>query len=190
MRGAQQEASPTTDIALKAPNVSVGCTTSAIIHLSRPIIIDTFDCLKFVVSSTFLDLVMREPTEARKVLIVDDNADFAAFVGEVARGCGLSEHILIDTTQFKEHCEQLRPEIVVLDITMPGVGGLMLAQWLGEYARRHQPDLRLVILSGRDEETIQHCREVGANSGVTDIIALAKPVAYLVLAEALTLGAS
>ena len=130
---------------------------------------------------------MRGPTEARKVLIVDDNVDFAEFVGEVARECGLSEHVLTDTTQFKEHCEQLRPEIVVLDIMMPGIGGLMLAQWLGEYARRHQPDLRLVILSGCDEEIIQHCREVGANSGVIDIIALAKPVAYVVLAAALTL---
>lgn len=118
------------------------------------------------------------------VLVVDDDPEFAEYVVAVASEIGLHPEFVVDPTQFATRCEALRPRIVVLDIEMPAISGLQLAQWLGEFSRSSDIDIRLIVLSGRGEEVIRLCQSVGAISGLRDIVALAKPVEFTVLAEA------
>jgi len=84
-----------------------------------------------------------------RVLVVDDHGivreglrqvfladgDFAV-VGEAANG---AEALAL--------AQQLRPDVVLLDITMPGDSGLMVAQRL----RQEVPDARVLILSVHDD---------------------------------------
>lgn len=119
------------------------------------------------------------------VLAVDDDPEFAGYVAGVAKEIGLKAEAVTDPAQFAARCEKLHPLIVVLDIEMPSISGLQLAQWLGEHSRSTGIEVRLIVLSGRGEEMIRLCQSVGAISGLRDIIALAKPVEFSVLAQAL-----
>ncbi len=118
-------------------------------------------------------------------MAVDDDPEFASYVAGVANEIGLKAEAVTDPSQFAARCEKLNPRIVVLDIEMPAVNGLQLAQWLGEYSRSTGVEIRLIVLSGRGEEMIRLCQSVGAISGIGDIIALAKPVEFSVLAQAI-----
>ncbi len=124
-------------------------------------------------------------TRAIRVLIMDDNAEFADFVCEVARYNDFNATAISNPRQFEERCAAFRPEIVVLDIQMPGVDGLQLAQWLGDYMHAKQHDVSLVILSGRGEEAIQLCKSVAAISGIKDVQTLTKPVEFATLSKVL-----
>lgn len=120
-----------------------------------------------------------------RVLVMDDNADFADFVCEVARYSDFNATAISNPKEFEQRCAAFRPEIVVLDIQMPGVDGLQIAQWLGDYMHTSQQDVRLVILSGRGEEAIQLCKSVAAISGVQEVQTLTKPVEFATLSKVL-----
>lgn len=132
---------------------------------------------------------MKEPGSASlrpiRVLVVDDNVDFAEFVCEVVRSNGFNAAAISDPRRFEERCAAVRPEIVILDIQMPGVDGLKIAQWLGDYMHAKQQEVRLVILSGRGEDAIQLCKSVAAISGVREVQTLTKPVEFATLSKVL-----
>ncbi|MFV0368002.1 MAG: response regulator [Hyphomicrobiaceae bacterium] len=119
------------------------------------------------------------------VLVIDDNEAFTMFVGEVAESCGLKAALLTDPTLFKERMEKTGASIVIMDIDMPGVSGLQLSQWLGEFSRAENIEVQLILVSGHREETIRLCKSVAAISGLRDVEALAKPVELAVLTQLL-----
>ncbi len=125
------------------------------------------------------------PSRSIRVLVMDDNVDFAEFVCEVARHNNFNATAISNPKQFEERCTAIRPEIVVLDIQMPGIDGLQLAQWLGDFMLAKQLEVRLVILSGRGEDAIQLCKSVAAISGIHEVQTLSKPVEFATLSKVL-----
>ncbi|MDQ6893033.1 MAG: ATP-binding protein [Acidobacteriota bacterium] len=88
---------------------------------------------------------------ARKVLVVDDNLDAADGLAELIRSMGHSVRTVYDGASAIREAERLHPEIVVLDIGMPGMDG-------HEVARRLRKDLGLksailVALSGYGQKS-------------------------------------
>ena len=119
------------------------------------------------------------------ILVIDDNEAFTKFVGDVAEGCGLRAALLTDPSLFKERMQETAAPIVIMDIDMPGLSGLQLAQWLGEFARAEKIEVQLVLVSGHREETIRLCKSVASISGLRNVEALSKPVELAVLAQLL-----
>jgi two-component system, chemotaxis family, CheB/CheR fusion protein len=60
---------------------------------------------------------------ARRILIVDDNVDSAASLGMLLRLSGHETHVAHDGIQGVEAAERLRPDVVLLDIGLPGLSG-------------------------------------------------------------------
>jgi len=88
---------------------------------------------------------------SRRILVVDDNVDAADGLGELIRSMGHSVRTVYDGASAIREAERLRPEIVVLDIGMPGMDG-------HEVARRLRKDLGLkssilVALSGYGQKS-------------------------------------
>ena len=85
----------------------------------------------------------------RRVLIVDDNRDGAE---ALALAIGLRGHevrTVLDGPSALTMAADWRPEVVVLDIGMPGMNGYEVARRLGQQPWR--PSMRLVALSGWGE---------------------------------------
>jgi signal transduction histidine kinase/DNA-binding response OmpR family regulator len=96
-----------------------------------------------------------EPAQAvgdhsRRVLVVDDNRDAAAMLGEALRLYGHDVRIAADGVTALRVAEEFRPDVALLDLGLPVMDGYELARRI-----RAQPDLaqtRLVALTGYGQE--------------------------------------
>jgi CheY-like chemotaxis protein/anti-sigma regulatory factor (Ser/Thr protein kinase) len=99
-------------------------------------------------------------TNRRRVLIVDDNVDAAETLQMVVSTMGHEAETVHDGRAALDAARKQRPDIVLLDISMPGMDGFAVARSL-----RAQPDLRdirVVALTGfgqRDDR--RRTREAG-----------------------------
>jgi PAS domain S-box-containing protein len=71
-----------------------------------------------------------QPLMARRVLVVDDNIDAATTLGMIVRALGHETCVVHDGTQALKVATDFRPEIVLLDIGMPGLDGYEVAKRL------------------------------------------------------------
>jgi CheY-like chemotaxis protein len=90
----------------------------------------------------------------KRVLIVDDNLDGAAALASLLREMGHEIHVAHDGPAALDAAERVRPDIVLLDIAMPGMSGYEVAARLRQ---RLGAALLIVALTGcgRDEERIK-----------------------------------
>lgn len=91
-------------------------------------------------------------TKAPRILVVDDGHDAADSLGMVLRMFGAESSVVYDGEAALEAMRTVEPEIVLLDLTMPGMDGYEVAQRI-----RIQPEydnVRLIALTGwgTDEE--------------------------------------
>jgi DNA-binding response OmpR family regulator len=117
---------------------------------------------------------MTAATQSRaSILVVEDEAPIATAVAARLRSEGFDVEIAADGTAGIEKAEQLRPDLVVLDLMLPGVDGL-------EVCRRIQKDspVPVLMLTARDTETDTVVGlEVGADDYMTKPFSLRELVA-------------
>lgn len=87
-----------------------------------------------------------------KVLIIDDESFISKGLSEkidwAGLGCSICG-IAANGYEGKEKIDQLKPDIVLSDIVMPGYTGLELA----DYVQQHYKNMMMILLSGYDEFT-------------------------------------
>jgi PAS domain S-box-containing protein len=88
---------------------------------------------------------------ARRLLVVDDEPDSARALARLLRFWGHEVEVAHDVRSALEGARRTRPEVVFLDLSMPGADGFEVARRLREFAGE---GLRLVALTGhaRDED--------------------------------------
>lgn len=97
------------------------------------------------------DVPAREPP--RRVMVVDDNSDIASTVADVLRLQGHEACSETDSAKAIELATQWRPDVVLCDLSMPGMDGFEVARRL-----RATPGLErcvLVALSGHTQDADQ-----------------------------------
>lgn len=118
---------------------------------------------------------MTEQSERSKrsvrILIVDDNRDAAESLQTILRLEGHEVGASFSGPEALEEAERLKPELVILDIGMPGMDGYETARKLRELPGLG--NVGLVALSGWGQETD---RERSAAAGFT--AHLVKPVDF------------
>jgi DNA-binding response OmpR family regulator len=84
---------------------------------------------------------------ARRILVVEDDETIAHAVAERLRSAGFDVHVAADGPSGVEAAAQLCPDLVVLDLMLPGLDGL-------EVCRRIQRATRVpvLMLTARDDE--------------------------------------
>jgi DNA-binding response OmpR family regulator len=99
------------------------------------------------------------------VLVVEDEPEIADAVVQRLRSEGYDARSVADGAAAVEQCRRLKPDLVVLDLMLPGLDGL-------EVCRRIQAERRVpvIMLTARDDETDL---VVGLSVGADDY--LAKP---------------
>jgi PAS domain S-box-containing protein len=95
-----------------------------------------------------------------RVLIVDDNRDAAESMGLVLARAGADVQVVHDGLAALECIERFRPEMVLLDIGMPGMDGYEVARRIR--ARPALRDVMLIALTGWGQaEARRRSREAG-----------------------------
>lgn len=107
-----------------------------------------------------------------RVLVVDDDKDTAQSLAYVLVQMGHEATFLTDPTEVLEAAKRMQPQIVFLDLGMPGMNGWDVARLL----RKHYPldgALRLVAISGRgDDDARAKSRHAGFDAHVVKPVEL------------------
>lgn len=79
------------------------------------------------------------------VMVVDDNLRLSAEVGLVLQDAGWSVTCADDASSFRQLLSVSAPNIVLLDLNLPGEDGISLCKWL----RLAHPEMGIVMLTAR-----------------------------------------
>ncbi|PFG20936.1 response regulator [Serinibacter salmoneus] len=86
---------------------------------------------------------MTAPDPPHRVLVVEDDADIADYLAIVLERRGFEVATRHDGAAGLAAARELRPEVLVTDVEMPGMNGLDLA----EAARREDPTIAVVVIT-------------------------------------------
>ena len=107
-----------------------------------------------------------------RLLLVDDEPALADFLARAAAECGFEAEVTGDDREFRESFLKDRPEIVALDLGMPGMDGVELLRFLSE----QQYSSPVLIVSGHDRRVLESAFRLGEALGLTMAGPLQKPV--------------
>jgi CheY-like chemotaxis protein len=97
-----------------------------------------------------------------RILLAENDADAGESLQALFNQNGYEAHLAKDGPAALAVAFDLQPQVVLLDIGLPGMSGFELAQRLRE--RMHNPGLRSVALSGYGQpEDLRRSREAGIN---------------------------
>jgi two-component system phosphate regulon response regulator OmpR len=100
---------------------------------------------------------------AQRVLIVDDDAVIRETTGEYLSGHGYEIALAADGEQMRAAFSAAAPDVVLLDLKLPGEDGLSLTRWL-----RANHDVGIIMVTGAGEVVD---RVIGLEIGADDYIA-------------------
>jgi DNA-binding response OmpR family regulator len=106
-----------------------------------------------------------------RLLLIDDEPALAAFVAKAADLCGFEPVIAEQDQEFRDKFHQHRPQMVALDLGMPGMDGVELLRFLADqdYA---DP---VLIISGFDRRVLESAYRLGLKLGLNMVGPLEKP---------------
>jgi CheY-like chemotaxis protein len=103
---------------------------------------------------------LAKPMVAKRILVVDDNVDAATTLQLLLKSLGHEVCAVYDGLQAIRMAVEFRPEVVLLDIGMPGLDGYEVARRL-RALKRERP-LRIVAITGWGQEADRtRSREAG-----------------------------
>ncbi|HEY4556030.1 MAG TPA: ATP-binding protein, partial [Lysobacter sp.] len=105
-------------------------------------------------------LASSSPTQGLRVLVVDDNVDSAESMGMVLELLGIAHEVTFDGRAALESAQRAAPDVVLLDIGMPGMDGYEVARHLRADERTRE--VVLIALTGWSQaQDRERSREAG-----------------------------
>ena len=117
----------------------------------------------------------------RRLLVIDDEREISEIVRAVAEGVGYEVRIADDADQFVKLHNEFAPTVVVLDVVMPEVDGVELAQWM---AHEKSP-ARVIFLTGYNPRFTDAARALADAGELASVTTLIKPISVEALRQAL-----
>ena len=117
-----------------------------------------------------------------RLLLVDDEPALADFLADAARQCGFEPVLTSNDRQFREAFGEQTPDLVALDLGMPGMDGVELLRFLATEEFRSP----VLIISGFDRRVLDSAFRLGEALGLNMAGPLEKPVRLEELENLLT----
>jgi DNA-binding response OmpR family regulator len=106
------------------------------------------------------------------LLLIDDEPALADFLADAARECGFEPVVTSNDTEFRDTFRATQPDMVALDLGMPGMDGVELLRFLaGENYRSP-----VLIVSGFDRRVLESAFRLGEALGLNMAGPVEKPV--------------
>ncbi|AXK72163.1 response regulator [Lysobacter sp. TY2-98] len=96
------------------------------------------------------------------VLIIEDEIELARIVADYARAAGHQAIAVHDGREARDRLPTLRPDVIVLDLMLPGADGLQLCREI-----RAASDVPIIMTTAKVEEVD---RVIGLESGADDYV--------------------
>ncbi|HEX5258534.1 MAG TPA: response regulator [Sphingomicrobium sp.] len=117
-----------------------------------------------------------------RLLLIDDEPALADFLASAAQESGFEPVITAEDEEFRRAFIDHTPDMVALDLGMPGMDGVELIRFLADRAYRAP----VLIVSGFDRRVLESAFRLGEALGLTMVGPVEKPVRFDVLEEMLS----
>jgi two-component system alkaline phosphatase synthesis response regulator PhoP len=100
--------------------------------------------------------------EKKKILIVDDEPEFVELMKVRLGASDYAVQALSDAREVSEAAASIKPDLILLDIVMPGIDGYEVCRLLEK--DRKTAAIPVILLTGKDidpQATYKKCRELG-----------------------------
>jgi excisionase family DNA binding protein len=108
------------------------------------------------------DLIAEQDDGRKKILVIDDEASLRNAIRRVLQKDGYSIELAEDGFQAGVKLSQFKPDVLTLDLAMPGLNGYEVLQFI-----RQQPEfsaLKVLVISGLGNEALSKAFEYGADA--------------------------
>lgn len=109
-----------------------------------------------------------------RLLLIDDEPTLADFLANAARACGFEAIVTARDQDFRDAFVANRPEMVALDLGMPGMDGVELTRFVAEQGYRGP----VLIVSGFDRRVLESAFRLGEALGLNMVGPVEKPVRF------------
>jgi DNA-binding response OmpR family regulator len=117
-----------------------------------------------------------------RLLLIDDEPALADYLANAARACGFDPIVTARDQEFRDALVANQPEMVALDLGMPGMDGVELTRFLADQNYRGP----VLIVSGFDRRVLESAFRLGETLGLNMVGPVEKPVRFDVLEEILS----
>ena len=111
-------------------------------------------------------------TTQKQILVIDDEPQIGELIASVARTCGYRVEAHVQPSAFCDSYRSLGPDLIVLDLQIPGTDGIELLRFLAE----EQCRAPVLIMSGYDTRVLESARRLGAARGLHIAGIVPKPI--------------
>jgi EAL domain-containing protein (putative c-di-GMP-specific phosphodiesterase class I) len=112
-----------------------------------------------------------------RLLIIDDEEDICDLIAEIAERRGLEPRTTSNAENVSQILIDFPPDIIMMDLMMPGIDGVELLRLLSEKAK----NAKLCLISGSDARVLNSARRLGSAHGLDVVAALEKPLSIQML---------
>ena len=109
-----------------------------------------------------------------RLLLIDDEPVLADFLASAATEAGFVPVITSEDQQFRDEFLAVRPNMVALDLGMPGMDGIELLRFLADQDYKAP----VLIVSGFDRRILESAIRLGEALGLSMAGPLEKPVRF------------
>lgn len=95
---------------------------------------------------------------AKRVLVVDDELNIRLFLMTLLETSGYEPHLARNAREGLARAWELKPDLIILDVMMPGEGGLVMYQGLQEDQELRQ--VPVIMLSAVGATTFRHALKI------------------------------
>ncbi|MBI1273379.1 MAG: EAL domain-containing protein [Alphaproteobacteria bacterium] len=108
----------------------------------------------------------------KRLMVVDDEEDICEIIADVAEGRGYEVAIVTDAEQVVVKLEKFTPDVIMLDLMMPGTDGVELLRVLADKAKQ----AKICLMSGSDSRVLNSARRLGSAHGLDVFGVFEKPI--------------
>jgi EAL domain-containing protein (putative c-di-GMP-specific phosphodiesterase class I) len=105
------------------------------------------------------------------LIALDDEEEIASLVAAIGARAGFAATALTSQAAFRQQLEEKHPDVIVLDLQMPGGDGVRMLRLLAEANVR----AGIFLVTGMDERTIASAEQYGLGKGLKMLGTLQKP---------------